>query len=152
EELYDRPATRFVADFIGRTNLLRGTVRGIDAERARIELTTGESTTTMADGLRPGDAIELSVRPEVVRLNASEPAGPGLPGRVEQAAYLGANFSYVVRTTGGLELTVHAPKSDGRLVVGTNVAIQWRPEDALVLAGRLATATTGEIAAEEATS
>jgi spermidine/putrescine transport system ATP-binding protein len=152
EELYDRPATRFVADFIGRTNLLRGTVRGVDSDRASIELTSGETTETAADGLRTGDAIELSVRPEVVQLGAQGSLDRALAGRVEQAAYLGANFSYVVRTKGGLELTVHAPKSDGRLVVGTDIAIQWRPEDALVLAGRLATERTGEIEAEEATS
>ncbi len=147
EELYDKPATRFVADFIGRTNLLRGTVRSIDRGRATVELSSGEATEAAADGLATGRAIELSVRPEVVHLRTAGSSDRALHGRVEQAAYLGSAFSYLVRTNGGLELTAHSPKQDGRLVVGTHVDIEWRPEDALVLAGR---ATTGDIAGEEA--
>jgi spermidine/putrescine transport system ATP-binding protein len=148
EELYDRPATRFVADFIGRTNLLAATVRRLDGERAIVELSSGEPAATVRDGLVAGARVELSVRPEVIRLEpAAGAASSGLRGRVEQAAYLGATFSYVIRTTGGLELTAHSPKADGRLVVGTDVDIDWRPEDALVLARRT---TTGDIAAEEA--
>ena len=149
EELYDRPATRFVADFIGRTNLIRGSVRTVDANRATIALSSGETTETLADGLASGQGVELSVRPEVVHLSGAGSVHRALRGRVEQAAYLGATFSYVVRTTGGLELSAHAPKSDGRLVVGSDVDIHWRPEDALVLAGRTAADRTGEIATEE---
>ena len=147
EELYDRPATRFVADFIGRTNLLKGTVRALDTNRATVELASGEKTETTADGLARGQSIELSVRPEVVHLAPSGSGAHSLRGHVEQAAYLGATFSYVVRTAGGIELTAHAPKSDGRLEVGSDVDISWRPEDALVLSGR----ATGEPTAEEAT-
>ena len=138
EELYDRPATRFVADFIGRTNLVRGTVRAIDGTSATIELSSGETCRAQSEGLAPRGAVELSVRPEVIRLHVRRQgeAEASLHGRLEQAAYLGATFSYVVRTSGGLGLTVHAPKSDGRLTVGTAVDIEWRPEDALVLSGR----------------
>jgi ABC-type Fe3+/spermidine/putrescine transport system ATPase subunit len=100
------------------------------------------------DGLVIGRAVEISVRPEVIRLRVANGTanGPsaGLRGRVEQAAYLGATFSYVVHSTGGLDLTAHAPKSDGRMVVGTEVDIEWRPEDALVLAGRPTGAATLE--------
>ena len=152
EELYDKPATRFVADFIGRTNLLPATVQRLDGDRAILELRPGDTCTTARGGLAAGDHVELSVRPEVIRLRPSSAKGPAddttatLRGRVEQAAYLGATFSYVIRTAGGLELTAHSPKQDGRLGVGTDVDIEWRPEDALVLAGR---ARTGDTAAEE---
>ncbi len=149
EELYDQPATRFVADFIGRTNLLRGTVKAIDGQRAQVALSSGELCAVEGDGLVAGRAVELSVRPEVIHLfvanGTANLTSTSLRGRVEQAAYLGATFSYVVRTRGGLELVAHAPKSDGRLVVGTEVDVEWRPEDALVLAGR----ATGDSPFEE---
>jgi spermidine/putrescine transport system ATP-binding protein len=136
EELYDKPATRFVADFIGRTNLLPATVRRFEGDRAFLELASGESCATVRDSLTTGEKVELSVRPEVIHLQPmTSDAAASLHGKVEQAAYLGANFSYVVRTSGGLELTAHSPKSDGRLVVGAHVRIEWRPEDALVLGG-----------------
>lgn len=134
EQLYDQPTSRFVADFIGRTNILPATVTSFEGDRAVLELSSGETSTTARNRLIAGDRVELSVRPEVIRLRPNEGGTSGLRGRVEQAAYLGANFSYVVRTAGGLELTAHSPKADGRLGVGTNVDIDWRPEDALVLA------------------
>jgi spermidine/putrescine transport system ATP-binding protein len=136
EELYDKPATRFVADFIGRTNLLPATVRGFDGDRAVLELGSGETCPTVRGGLATGQRVELSVRPEVIHLRPATGESTALHGRVEQAAYLGATFSYVIRTSGGLELTAHSPKADGRLGVGMSVDIDWRPEDALVLAAR----------------
>ena len=66
EELYERPATRFVADFIGTTNLLQGTVEGVDGEVAVIALGSGERIRAAGAGLRAGRAVELSVRPETI--------------------------------------------------------------------------------------
>ena len=56
-----------------------------------------------------------------------------IPARVEQAAYLGTNVSYLVRTPGGTGLTVLAPKAGLRLPVGSDVAVAWDAADALVL-------------------
>ena len=56
-----------------------------------------------------------------------------IPARVEQAAYLGTNVSYQLRTTGGTGLTVLAPKTGIRLPVGSDVAVAWDAADALVL-------------------
>src|SRR4029079_11879131 len=112
EELYERPRTRFVADFIGTSNLLNGTVESIDGRHAVIRLSSGESclTTAGGDGLAVGRPVELSVRPEAVALDArdrSEPTNaPGaIAGAVEQVAYLGGNVQYIVRSSGGLSLT-----------------------------------------------
>ena len=128
EELYERPASRFVADFIGTTNLLRATV---DADgRARLE--TGEPVAIDRDGHAPGTTIEISVRPESIRLLPAA-AEDAIPARVEQAAYLGTNVSYQLRTTGGTGLTVLAPKAGIRLPVGSDVAVAWDAADALVL-------------------
>jgi len=142
EELYDRPATRFVAGFIGTTNLLTGRVETLAGESAVLRLDTGEQLAVNRDGLAIGMPIEVAVRPEAVVLRPVGAAGlpPDLAdgtslieGRVEQAAYLGTSINYLVRTTGGLQVSAAAPRSAGRLPVGSEVAIQWRPDDTLVL-------------------
>jgi spermidine/putrescine transport system ATP-binding protein len=128
EELYERPATRFVADFIGTTNLLNGTIEGEGAVR----LTTGELARASTAGRPIGEAVELCLRPEAISL--VEPDMPGaIAATVDQAAYLGTSVSYQVRTAGGLILSVMAPKTGTRLPVGSEVAVSWPPAEALVL-------------------
>ncbi len=128
EELYERPATRFVADFIGTTNLLRGQVEADGAVR----LSSGERTLVAHDTLAAGTELELSVRPEAIELVPADAPG-SIRANIEQAAYLGTTISYQVRTTGGLGLTVLAPKTGVRLPVGSEVAVAWSPSEALVL-------------------
>jgi spermidine/putrescine transport system ATP-binding protein len=130
EELYERPATRFVADFIGSTNLLRGVIEA----GSSIRLSSDETAPVAHDGLAPGTEVEISIRPESILLVA--PDAPGaIRGQVEQAAYLGTNVSYQVRTAGGLVLSVLASKTGPRLPVGSEVAVTWPPSEALVLGG-----------------
>ncbi|HEY7522439.1 MAG TPA: ABC transporter ATP-binding protein [Candidatus Limnocylindrales bacterium] len=135
EELYDRPATRFVADFIGTTNLLAGRVEGVDGDSAVIRLGSGEVCRIERNGLAIGSPVELSVRPESVSLGElGSTARSALAGRVEQLAFLGTTIEYHVRTTGGLDLVARAPRAGTRYPVGSEVAVGWTPGEALVLA------------------
>ncbi|HET9347131.1 MAG TPA: ABC transporter ATP-binding protein [Candidatus Limnocylindrales bacterium] len=140
EELYERPTTRFVADFIGTTNLLSGSVESADATGALVRLDGGEACVVAGMGMRVGRAVELSVRPESILVKASNGTAPGgvepIRGQVEQVAYLGGNVQYQVRTNGGLAITALAPKTGQRLPVGSDVDVVWPPSEALVLAGR----------------
>jgi spermidine/putrescine transport system ATP-binding protein len=142
EDLYERPATRFVADFMGTTNLLRGTV-GADG---CVRLETGEIVAAGAGGHAAGSIVDVSIRPESARIVPAGPSGTapaawsspatalgGLAGCVEQAAYLGTSFAYLVRTTDGLGLTVLVAKEETRIPVGREVVVSWSPEVALVL-------------------
>ena len=133
EELYERPATRFVADFIGTTNLLRGRVE----PDGSVRLSSGEVAPCAHDGLPAGREVEISIRPESISLVPPEAMG-AIRGHVDQAAYLGNIVSYQVVTNGGLNFTVLSPKSGIRLPAGSEVAITWPATDALVLGGGLA--------------
>ena len=139
EELYERPTTRFVADFIGTTNLLSGAVEATDAGAARVRLDGGDLCVVADSRLAVGRTVELSVRPESVLIKASNGTTPGgvepIRGRVEQVAYLGGSVQYQVRTNGGLSITALAPKTGQRLPVGSDVDVAWPPTEALVLAG-----------------
>jgi spermidine/putrescine transport system ATP-binding protein len=146
EALYERPATRFVADFIGTTNLLRGEVVSTEADCAIVRLESGETCPVGRGGRTVGDAVDISLRPEAISLREHEPevdgggppdAGPwSLFAVIEQAAYLGASVQYQVRTDGGSAMTVLAPKVGARLPIGSPVALSWPPDEALVLGDR----------------
>jgi spermidine/putrescine transport system ATP-binding protein len=137
EELYERPATRFVADFIGTTNLLSGSVESADTGSALVRLAGGDACRVVGHDLRPGQAVELSIRPESIVLKASNGSSPPglerLQARVEQVAYLGGTVQYQVRTHGGSLVTVLAPKTGERYPVGSDVDIAWPPAEALIL-------------------
>jgi spermidine/putrescine transport system ATP-binding protein len=128
EELYERPTSRFVADFIGSTNLLLGTIEADGVVR----LSSGEVAPVAHDGLPIGTEIEVSVRPEAIAIVPASAPG-ALRASVEQAAYLGSTVSYQLRTSGGLALTVLSPKTGTRLPVGSDVAVTWSPSEALIL-------------------
>jgi len=145
EELYDRPRTRFVADFIGTTNVMTGTVASVAGDGALVQLEAGGRCVVGADGLAPGDTLEIGVRPEALELTSRLPpdaavgegpaAGSWLRGTIEQSAYLGTSISYQVRTDGGQHVVATVPRTQGRIATGTPVQIRWRSEDALVLGG-----------------
>ena len=140
EELYERPASRFVADFIGTTNLLTGAIESVADGAAVVRLDGGDACRVAARDLAAGQTIELSIRPESIllkRSNGSTPDGAEpLRAQVEQVAYMGGSVQYQVRTHGGLSITVLAPKTGERHVVGSDVDIAWPPNEALILAPR----------------
>jgi spermidine/putrescine transport system ATP-binding protein len=140
EELYERPTTRFVADFIGTTNLLAGSVESTDSGIAVVRLEGGDACRVLGPELHAGRTVELSVRPESIVMRASNGTAPGsvepLWAQVEQVAYLGGSVQYQVRTRGGLAITVLAPKSGDRHPVGSEVDITWPATEALVLGPR----------------
>jgi spermidine/putrescine transport system ATP-binding protein len=146
EELYDQPSSRFVADFIGTTNLMAGTVASVTPDGALLRLDGGGACIVAPGRLVVGERAEIAVRPEVLELLPlvdsaaaaapdGAPGGAWLRGAVEQSAYLGTAISYQVRTEGGRAVVATVPRTHDRLAAGTPVEIRWRSEDALVLAG-----------------
>jgi spermidine/putrescine transport system ATP-binding protein len=107
EEIYERPANKFVADFIGETNFLDGVVNGQNGSVVEIELSgTGmiyvESSRTFTNGQR----VAVAVRPEKLRLNFDTKDGNNLKGRVEDVIYIGTDTHYGVRFVGGQKVRV----------------------------------------------
>jgi spermidine/putrescine transport system ATP-binding protein len=146
EDLYDRPATAFVADFIGTTNLLSGTVESVGGGTAQIRLDSGERCRIAAVGRASGESVQLSIRPEAITIDGAPDAaggasaapadGSAIPATIEQVAYLGAAVQYQVRTHGGLGLTVLAGKTGPRFESGGAVRLAWLPAEALVIGDR----------------
>jgi spermidine/putrescine transport system ATP-binding protein len=142
-EVYERPLTRFVAGFIGTSNLMTGVVRMIDGTTAVLESAAPESL-VVSDAVQAGAAVgaplDLTVRPEKIRITAQNPT-PGwcaLRGRVNEVVYLGTSTQYAVTTVDGTELSVFAQNaSDSSDIAerGDDVWLSWRPEHSLALVG-----------------
>jgi spermidine/putrescine transport system ATP-binding protein len=139
-EIYERPRSRFVSDFIGISNFLEGRVVAVDAGGVAVELTGAIRVQAASpDRLALGDRVEIAVRPEKIRLaEAAPPIGNTLPGRVESVVYLGAVTYYHLRVPGDVRLTVMEQNQEGRAAsggraIGQTVYATWDPASTLVL-------------------
>ncbi len=102
EEIYERPANRFVADFIGETNFLDGVVKGQNGSIVEIDLIgTGVVLVESSRKFVNGQQVSVAVRPEKLRLNSEIQGGNNLKGRVEEVIYIGTDTHYGVRFPGG---------------------------------------------------
>jgi spermidine/putrescine transport system ATP-binding protein len=128
EQLYERPATAYVAGFLGISNLLAGTVEGPEAVR----LEDGTVVRAQVNG-QSGD-VAAGVRPEKITIGAGGGANE-LPGTIAETAYIGVATQVIVRTAAG---TVHVfaqnIDSGGRVPPpGSNVVLSWSPESTFVV-------------------
>ncbi|MEV4805458.1 ABC transporter ATP-binding protein [Nonomuraea sp. NPDC049421] len=123
-EIYLRPATDFVAQFIGEVNTLDGTAAGGHACEVGGGTVGG---TPVGEAPGKGAAVRLYVRPEVVRVAAG--AGEGLRGRVRETRFLGSRIRCVVTTAAG-EVTAALPFDARVPAEGEEVTCSWRPSDA----------------------
>ncbi|HYC06585.1 MAG TPA: TOBE domain-containing protein, partial [Candidatus Binatia bacterium] len=105
---------------------------------ALVRLDGGDACRIGGTGREVGQVVDVSLRPESVTIAAADEAAPvdSLSGSVSQSAYLGNAMQYQVVTTGGVAMTVLAPKSAARLDAGSAVSLAWRPTEALVLGDR----------------
>jgi spermidine/putrescine transport system ATP-binding protein len=140
-DVYERPRTRFVAGFIGTSNVLSGRVRAFDGGTALLDAGADESLVVpgaVQAGAAVGQPLELTVRPEKIVIG--QPPAPGwcaLRGRVTEVIYLGTSTQYAVSTTHGADLSVFVQNSsDARDVAarGADVWLSWRPDHSLALA------------------
>lgn len=101
EELYERPRTAFVANFLGSSNLIPGTVKELDDHGAVVLTPHGPLRTTHARGLSIGQDVTLSVRPEKLRMERDdETEGNEIRARVDDIVYTGAENQYLLEASG----------------------------------------------------
>jgi spermidine/putrescine ABC transporter ATP-binding subunit len=128
EDIYARPASRFVAEFVGLSSFLEGVVRTVSPDGMQVAVGDGEVTVPALPGAAPGQRALLFVRPnEVELLSADAGEGPGtLRATVETVTYLGDRMDYRLRLQGGLALRV---QRDGgpQLTSGTALRLRLPP-------------------------
>jgi spermidine/putrescine transport system ATP-binding protein len=142
ESLYEHPTTRFVAGFLGVSNLLPATLEGRDGTYA-IGRTDGGARLRLPSGLVNGHTrIEIGIRPEKIRLHEPKSDVPAtmnrMTGVVRDASYLGVSTQYIVEATGGARLTVYEQNveraSRAELwAAGEEVVLGWLPDHTFVV-------------------
>jgi spermidine/putrescine transport system ATP-binding protein len=157
EEVYDRPATTFVAGFIGVSNLMPATVTGSQ----EVKLDEGTTIPTATDGFSEGDRCHAVVRPEKLRVVTGENGDgeqPRVEGVVTSSLYLGTATQIAVDLGEGVRMTVLVPNADEgeRQSLpggGARVALSWEPEHMHLVReapdGAVAGSTDGASAADQ---
>jgi spermidine/putrescine transport system ATP-binding protein len=130
QDLYEQPATAFVAGFLGISNLLPGVVE----DRGAVRLDTGTVVQAKVDGLT--GPVAAGVRPEKIKLGEGGGANT-LEGRVVETAYIGVATQVVVETPAGT-VQVFAQNIDSGQSIptpGSSITLSWRPDSTFVVAG-----------------
>jgi putative spermidine/putrescine transport system ATP-binding protein len=120
-EIYNRPRTRFVADFIGEINLLEGEWR----DGAFVS----NGKPLPAAGSAPSGKGTIAIRPERLRLTQ----GGVLSGRIQTSTFVSGQMIYRIQTEDGRELTVKEADTGTPRPPGTTLGVDWAPEDVVIL-------------------
>ena len=140
EDVYEHPATEFVAGFLGASNLLDGEVASLNGA-ATIRLSTGETLLAedVASDPSIGSSVKVGVRPEKISIVPDEGDAGGrnhVRGTIRMATYIGVNYQYKVDGPGGRELTVFVQNQGAggsHPNVGQHVRLEWLPEHTFVV-------------------
>ena len=145
-EIYEHPATPFVADFIGSLNTLELRVDELIGEYAVMRPAAGERlVVSVGTDVRAGDTLRVAVRPERVQIGSAEAAVPDggsrLTGTIGEIVYLGMYTQFHVRTPAGPVIAHRlAGEVPEALDPGAAVTVFWEPEHVSVLEGAMAPA------------
>jgi len=141
-EIYEFPRSRFVADFVGTTNLFEGTVSACEGGLSRVQCAEAATDLVVDDGhsYQVGQRVWVAVRPEKLRLGKQLEPGARinqLRGTVWELGYLGNRSTYQIRTTSGKLVTVFAQNerhtAEASIDWSDEVFVSWSADAAVVL-------------------
>ncbi len=140
ESLYERPTTRFVAGFLGISNLIAGRIEGTagsDDRYAVLRLADDTAVRLPRAQANGAEMVEIGVRPEKIRMHSADAQVPAasnqLVGKVRDASYVGVSTQYIVETRDGALITVYEQNVE-RTVHGSlhrpgeDVRLSWSPD------------------------
>ncbi len=146
-ELYDQPTNLYVADFVGKTNFIAGSVTNVNGRSIVIQNENGQtfigSPSASATKLTVGASASIAIRPEMVVLGAHDTNAADMDtdvavnGRIKNRIFLGEHTEYLVDAEGLGDVLVLSPKhiesTQGGFELGDAIAIGWKNDTALAL-------------------
>ena len=136
QEVYERPATAFVADFLGKANMLGGTVAGGDAGTVNVTLDAGQTVAVATPRpLAAGTAVTVVVRPQKLAL-AAPGAANSLKGSVISTSYLGSGAIYEIGIGANAVVRAHVAASGTVAREGESVDVAFQPADCVLMDAR----------------
>jgi spermidine/putrescine transport system ATP-binding protein len=135
--LYERPDNRFVADFIGQTNVFSGTVESVNGSRVTLATSSGEKVEAYVGEAEVGvgQAAHAAVRPEKVRFG--DKGDNVVTVKIHQVVYLGVSTQYIADLPGGEKLVLYQQNTteEGHPEIGEEATVSWDARNCLVLGG-----------------
>jgi spermidine/putrescine transport system ATP-binding protein len=146
-ELYDQPTNLYVADFVGKSNFVAGSVTNVNGRFVTLQNENGRAfvgcPSASAAGLSVGASASIAIRPELIVVSAHNTSATdmdtdvALNGRIKNRIFLGEHTEYLVDTEGLGDVLVLTPKhierTQGGYKLGDSIAIGWKNDTALVL-------------------
>jgi spermidine/putrescine transport system ATP-binding protein len=130
-EIYESPASKFVATFIGETNLFEGRVEEIDGNAVSVLVESG-MVTAFGEGFRTGELVAVSVRPERMKYSLSPVEGFTLEAKVREQVYVGSVIKTIVVLGNGSEVKLERLAGQELPADGT-VYLHWEQSDAKLI-------------------
>lgn len=145
QEIYERPGSPFVADFIGDTNLFQGTVELTDNSSMVVQTNSGlkiavqqpvANENAKNGEIYPGASVVVSVRPEKINLSLDVPdvSENCIEGRLSNVMYMGTHVHYMVKLLSGDRIMIRQPNTEGTLPnPDIPIYVYWAKQDCLAL-------------------
>ncbi|EKJ94901.1 polyamine ABC transporter ATP-binding protein [Bradyrhizobium lupini HPC(L)] len=139
-DVYERPASPFVAQFIGDNNALHGTVLNVSGRECTVQIDDGNGSTVRAAvgaPLKRGEKTTLSIRPERIKLGQGGDISNSVAAKVKELIYLGDHVRVRVSALGSEEIIIKVPNGQGLpagVSPGSDVLIGWNVGDCPALA------------------
>ena len=131
-EIYEHPKTRFVAGFIGESNIFDGKVIAKDGDILTVETAEGNLQVVGPD-FEVGEEMHVSIRPEYLEVSVSPVAGFTLEGKIKDFIYQGSVVKTAVDLKGGMEVKYSRFEQDQTVTEGAAVYVCWKPEKAVAI-------------------
>jgi spermidine/putrescine transport system ATP-binding protein len=142
DDIYERPTSRFVADFIGETNFIEGILAGKQGDSGHVKLADGRTLEAPLNNhtIPIGQSATLAIRPERIMLSSNGATTAGttqLKGKIAEVQYIGTDMRYHVDAGGNVSLVVRAQNLDNegsdRYQIGQDVVVAWKNSNASIL-------------------
>ncbi|MCD8369820.1 MAG: ABC transporter ATP-binding protein [Clostridiales bacterium] len=131
-EIYDHPKTKFVAGFIGESNIFDGTVSEINGEVLTVQTEAGRMR-VCGEGFAVGEAMHVAIRPEYMMVSREPAEGFDLPGTVKDFIYQGTVVKTALDLKNGQEVKYSRFEQDHSVSEGDRVYVFWNPEKAVAI-------------------
>jgi spermidine/putrescine ABC transporter ATP-binding subunit len=132
KEIYERPKSKFVADFIGESNIFYGVASREGNDVLKVKLESGE-VLAVDSQVKENEIIYVLVRPENIKLSTALVDGFSLVGKVKEHVYIGnVNKTIIVLPT-GMEVKMNTNPKIELLPIGSDICVYWNKEDAVVI-------------------
>ena len=132
EEVYNHPETKFVADFIGESNIIEGYVENMTEDSIEVTMESGKAVIPET-GYRMEEMVYLCIRPENLKISTEPKEGFRFRGQVREHIFIGSTNKTMIEMPNGQMLKSVTPAEDELVPVGTTVNVYWNPGKAVVM-------------------